>query len=76
MSQKFVLDFEKPIYNLANQLESFDERAAGSDIICSEEIASLTKIDDIKKRIWPFERMAKKTDRPTSSEAVFIGLSK
>jgi hypothetical protein len=37
MDQKFVLDFEKPIYNLAGELEALNECAAVSDVDFSKE---------------------------------------
>ncbi|MDR2779174.1 MAG: acetyl-CoA carboxylase carboxyltransferase subunit alpha [Puniceicoccales bacterium] len=77
MDQKFVLDFEKPIYNLASQLEVLNERAAVSDVDFSEEIASLKKkIEETKKRIyanlnaWQKVQLARHPLRPYSLDYI------
>ncbi|MDR1890864.1 MAG: acetyl-CoA carboxylase carboxyltransferase subunit alpha [Puniceicoccales bacterium] len=77
MDQKFVLDFEKPIYNLANQLEVLNERAAVSDVDFSEEIASLKKkIEETKKKVyanlnaWQKVQLARHPLRPYSLDYI------
>ncbi|MDR2603324.1 MAG: acetyl-CoA carboxylase carboxyltransferase subunit alpha [Puniceicoccales bacterium] len=77
MNQKFVLDFEKPIYNLANQLEILNERAAVSDVDFSEEIASLKrKIEETKKKVyadlnaWQRVQIARHPQRPYSFDYI------
>jgi acetyl-CoA carboxylase carboxyl transferase subunit alpha len=77
MNQKFVLDFEKPVYNLANQLEILNERAAVSDVDFSEEIESLKrKIEETKKKVyatlsaWQRIQLARHPLRPYSLDYI------
>ncbi|MDR1595426.1 MAG: acetyl-CoA carboxylase carboxyltransferase subunit alpha [Puniceicoccales bacterium] len=77
MAQTFVLDFEKPIKTLSNQLEVLNERASISDVDFSEEIASLKgKIEQAKKKIysnlteWQRVQLARHPMRPYSLDYI------
>jgi acetyl-CoA carboxylase carboxyl transferase subunit alpha len=77
MVQKFVLDFEKPIETLSNQLEVLNERASISDVDFSEEIASLkSKIEQTKRKVyanlteWQRVQLARHPMRPYSLDYI------
>ncbi|MDR1413374.1 MAG: acetyl-CoA carboxylase carboxyltransferase subunit alpha [Puniceicoccales bacterium] len=77
MDQKFVLNFEKPIYNLSSQLEILKERASISDVDFSQEIVSLQKkIDATKKKVyanltdWERVQLARHPLRPYASDYI------